>query len=71
MTWLIKNRRSGKYVYGTDYRGKPRQRTSFEKAILYETREECELDMLHRRCGKDYVAKEVRICEHFGGDWCR
>ena len=70
--WVIKNRRTGKYVYGTDYdrNGPPVQRTSFNKALTFDNREECELVMRYRRCGRDYKPVEVYLCENAGKGFC-
>ena len=53
--YAIRNRRTKKYVYGTDRRYFPRhQRTSAEKALIYETYSEAEHDFMARQCGKEY-----------------
>lgn len=72
MTWAIKNKRTGKYVYGTDYdrNGPPIQLTSFQKALLFDDERECLHAMRHRRCGGDYGAVEVYLCEHAGKGFC-
>lgn len=71
MSWAIKNRRTGKYVYGTDYRyNPPHQRTSYRKALIYEDEEECEMAMQHRECGKNYKAVNVYLCEIAGRGFC-
>ena len=67
--WAIRNRRTKKWVYGTDYRYRPRhQRTSNEMALTYETQNEALHDMKMRECGKDYKAVPVRFEEMEG--WC-
>lgn len=61
-TWAIVNKRTGKFVYGTDYRYSPRrQRTSAYKAILYDNRFSAEVDFENRECGKDYKIVPVQI----------
>lgn len=61
-TWAIINKRTGKFVYGTDFRYSPRrQRTSLYKAILYDFRFDAEVDFERRRCGKDYKIVPVQI----------
>ena len=62
MSWAIRNRKTRKFVYGTDYRFfPPHQRTDYNKAILYGTQEEAESDLRWRRCGKFYEVVPVRI----------
>lgn len=64
MTFAIKNKRTSKYVYGTDYRHfPPTQRTSTDKMLLYDSREDAEMDFRHRRCGKDYIVIAVIVTE--------
>lgn len=53
--WAIRNIKTGKWVYGTDYRYHPfRQRTSRNKMLTYETEEDARFDFKHRCCGKSY-----------------
>ena len=60
--WAIRNKRTRKWVYGTDYRHyPPTQRTSEDKALILETAEEAEAEMRYRRCGKSYEAVPVRL----------
>ena len=60
--WAIRNKRTKKWLYGTDYRYYPRhQRTSEDCAMTWETEEEARHEMRHRGCGKDYEAVPVRI----------
>lgn len=62
--YAIKNKRTHKWVYGTDYRSYPnRQRTSKEKALTYASLEEALIDFEIRGCGKDYVIRQVEIVE--------
>ena len=64
MTFAIKNPKTGKFVFGTDYRYfPPHQRTSNEKMILYDCREDAEIDFRSRKCGKDYCIVGVIITE--------
>ena len=64
MAYAIMNKRNGKFLYGTDFRRSPfRQMTSEDIAIIFRTREQAELAMQFRRCGKDYVVVPVRIEE--------
>lgn len=68
MTFAIKNIKTGKFVFGTDYRYfPPRQRTSTDKMLLYDSREDAEIDFIHRRCNKNYCVVGVIVTEK-GGD---
>jgi hypothetical protein len=58
--YAIQNIKTGKFVYGTDYRYYPRrQRTSFEKMLTYDELFFAENDFLCRCCGKDYRIVEL------------
>ena len=61
----IQNLRTGKFVYGTDYRySPPRQRTSLTKMKTYSEMREAVADYNRRRCGKDYrivVLKTIEV----------
>lgn len=60
--WAIRNKRTKKWLYGTDYRRNPAtQRTSDNKAITFETLEEAEHAYRLRGCGKSYVIVPVEI----------
>jgi len=60
--FVIINRKTGLFVYGTDYRYyPPHQRTSDEIALTFETYEYAEVAFRTRRCGKDYRIVEARI----------
>ena len=60
--YAIYNKRTKKFLYGTDYRySPPRQRTSFDDALLFESDFKVKQALKHRRCGKDYVAVRVSI----------
>lgn len=67
--YAIQNIKTGKFVYGTDYRyGRPskkfNQRTSKNKMLTYEDYYEAVEDFRHRGCGKDYrivVLKTVEV----------
>lgn len=51
----IQNIKTGKFVYGTDYRHyPPHQRTSYDQMLTYENLFFAENDFKKRRCGKDY-----------------
>ena len=66
--FAIQNIKTGKFVYGTDYRysrsNKKRQRTSKNKMLTYDSLEMAQLDFKIRGCGKDYrivVLKPVEV----------
>lgn len=53
--FAIQNIKTGKFVYGTDYRYSPRhQRTHRNKMLTYENLSFAKADFMSRRCGKDY-----------------
>ena len=63
--YAIQNVKTGKFVYGTDYRYSPRrQRTSKNQMVTFMDLHSCQVDFLHRGSGKDYsivVLKTVEI----------
>ena len=60
--FAIRNKRTKKWMYGTDYRYWPRhQRTSYEQALLFETYDEAEKETVYRECGKDYEIVPVKL----------
>lgn len=70
MSYAIINKRTKKYVYGTDYSrdhvtkdGKhtKNQFTSFGSAIVYADLRGAELGFENRGCGQDYEIQEVKI----------
>lgn len=62
MTYAIRNKRTGKWVYGTDHRYHPwHQRTSDDKALLFEDYKLACLEFEARRCGKAYEIVPVRL----------
>lgn len=53
--FAIQNIKTGKFLYGTDYRYFPRhQRTSHNKMLTYENLSFAKADYMSRMCGKDY-----------------
>lgn len=72
--FAIQNIKTGKFVFGTDYRYyPPHQRTSFNQAVTYGMLAQAKSDFMHRKCGKDYrivVLKtiEVKRVIDFDGD---
>lgn len=73
--YAIKNKRTGKWWYGTDKRYWPfHQRSSFDQAVTFEDWEVEEVDdaigeagieafMRSRRMSKNYVPVKVRLVE--------
>jgi len=62
MPYAIRNRRTKKFVTGTDYRYfPPHQITSTDSAYIYEDEEYAIHGMITRGCGKDYEIVPVRI----------
>lgn len=63
--YAIQNIKTGKFVYGTDYRYHPRRQfTSKDQMLTYATDWQARLDFKRRRCGKDYrivVLKTVEV----------
>lgn len=62
--YAIRNKRvwPTRWVYGTDFTRSPHtQRTSEDKALIFETREEAELEYKRRMCGKTYEIIAVRL----------
>lgn len=53
--YAIRNKQTGRWVYGTDYRYHPRrQMTSENRFIVYPTLEAAKQDFKFRHCGKAY-----------------
>lgn len=60
--WVIRNKRTKKWVYGTDFRYHPyHQRTSEDKAMVWEHYEEALFEFNRRNCGKDYELVLARL----------
>lgn len=67
--YAIRNKRTGLWLYGTDYRyhsagyDRPsrRQRTSKERVMTWETRQQAEIEFVARGCGEDYEVVPVRL----------
>lgn len=63
--FAIQNIKTGKFVFGTDYRyHPPHQRTSFNQAVTFGMLAQAKSDFMHRGCGKDYrivVLKTIEI----------
>lgn len=62
--YAIKNIRTKKWMYGTDFRRRPRmQRTSSEKAMLFDEEMDALSEFKFRECGKDYKIVKVELVE--------
>lgn len=63
--YAIQNIKTGKFVYGTDYRYAPyRQKTSNNRMLTWDNIQSAKLDYKCRQCGKDYrlvVLKSVEV----------
>lgn len=63
--YAIQNIKTGKFVYGTDYRyNPPRQLTRKDEMLTYHMDLQAFNDFKKRRCGKDYrivVLKTVEV----------
>lgn len=61
--WAIRNKRTKKWLYGTDFdrNGRPQQRTSFDMVMTWDEYKYAEMDFKWRRCGKDYEIVPIRI----------
>lgn len=60
--WAIRNKRTKRFVYGSDYRYHPvHQRTSDTKVLIFANEIEALWEYRHRRCGKEYEIVPVRI----------
>lgn len=62
--YAIINRKTRKWVYGTDFSVYPRrQRTSYDNCLIFGSRGSAEIEFLTRQCGKDYKIVPVRVEE--------
>ena len=63
--FAIQNIKTGKFVYGTDYRyGKfPHQRTSTNQMVTYDTLWYAKRNFYYRRCGKNYRVVKLKPVE--------
>lgn len=62
--FAILNKKTKKWVYGTDYRYSPsRQRTSLHQALTFDSYDAALIAFKSRRCGKSYVIVEVKLME--------
>lgn len=60
--YTIVHKKTGKYLYGTDYRQHPyKQRCSRNKALIYDSLYLANFDFLHRKCSTGYEIAEVEM----------
>lgn len=60
--YAIINKRTGKYLFGTDFRfSPPHQRTSDERALTFENKEEAEIECRRRKCSAQYKIIKIKI----------
>ena len=67
MSYAIKNVRTGRFVYGTDYRyNPPHQRTSSFRALVFDDFGSAQLARQLRKCTSYYkiVPVEIKEQEH-------
>lgn len=64
MMWAIRNKRTRKWLCGTDHRYSPaHQRTSKDNAMIFDSYELAQAEIRWRQCGRDYEAVPIRIEE--------
>ena len=62
MPYAIRNKKSKRWLYGTDYRySPPHQRLSDDTPYLYPTQWLAELAFKARMCNKDYEIVKVEV----------
>ena len=67
MPYAIQNRRTGKFVMGTDWRfHPPHQITDAHAGMMFTQRFDAEITLASRRCGDDYRVVEVKPLEVVG-----
>ena len=60
--YAIRNRKTGKWVCGTDFRTYPfRQRTSEDNVLIFETDEIARIEFRRRMCGTAYEVVQVKV----------
>jgi hypothetical protein len=60
--YAIRNKRTKRWLYGTDYRRcPPTQRTSHNEAITFEDWIDAEHQFRMRKCGKEYEIVKVKL----------
>lgn len=65
--YAIRNKRTKKWLFGTDYRYSPsHQRTSENRAIVFEDYDHAKAEFRHRECGKAYEIVPVKLLEITG-----
>lgn len=60
--YAIQNKRTKKFVYGTDFRYSPfHQRTSYNRAMTFDSYRLAEATFEDRKCGKDYKIVRIKL----------
>ena len=61
--YVIMNKRTGKFVSGTDYRYHPPHQItdSFHGVLLYGDKSQAENDFRYRQCGVNYEIVDVKL----------
>lgn len=60
--WAIRNKKTMRWLYGTDYHHWPnRQRTSSSRAMIFCSKGQASFELKARGCGKDYEVVRVEL----------
>lgn len=61
--WMIRNKKTGKFVSGTDYRYHPPHQItdSSRRVLLYGNKSQAENDFRYRQCGVNYEIVGVEV----------
>lgn len=64
MPYAIQNKRTKKFVFGTDWRfSPPHQITESEVGMIFTEKFDAEITMSVRKCGKEYEVVEIKPLE--------
>lgn len=64
MMYAIRNKKTKKWLFGTDRRYfPPHQRTADDRVLIFSDRKCAEIEMTSRRCNKNYEIVAVRVEE--------
>lgn len=64
MMYAIRNKKTKKWLFGTDRRYfPPHQLTADDRVLIFPDRKCAELEMTSRRCNKNYEAVAVQVTE--------
>ena len=60
--YAIRNKRTGKWLYGSWHQdGRIIQRTSEDNAMIFKSFEDAKFEFIARQCGKSYEIVPVRL----------